>query len=100
VFKFCENSRRKIISGNSRGRVHILKVQGQYLQANATGGQGTACVYVSCPLPSRRCFFKEFTRKTLSHNRVATDTGRSMLLQTYKLPKTATMGGNMLLSKQ
>ena len=24
--------------------VHILKVQGQYLQANATGGQGTAYV--------------------------------------------------------
>jgi len=49
-----------------------LKVQGEYLQGGAAGGQGTAYVnagsaaaktacqfvYVSCPLPSCRCFFK------------------------------------------
>jgi len=50
--------------------VHILKVQGQYLQANATGGQGTANCLRKLSLALLTLFFQGIYKKTPSHSGV------------------------------
>jgi len=49
---------------------------------------------------ARSVFTGECDRRARDSLRKRRQHSGGLLLQTYKLPKTATMGGNMLLSKQ